>query len=393
MKTLVLKKKEEKRLLAGHLWIFSNEIDTKNSPLKNYTPGEIVEIKTANDRFIAKGYLNPHTLLAARVLSFDPNTSIDVDFFILKITGALKRREVLFDKPFYRLIYSEGDLLPGLIVDRFENILVVQLNTAGMENLKEIIVEALVKVVKPKAILLRNNSSIRAREGLSSYIETAYGKIEHPVALQENGITFNVPVETGQKTGWFYDQRSNRAKLAPYTKDKKVLDVFSYGGAFSVMAAINGAKEVVAIDSSETALEQLKQNATLNGVMDKISAINNDAFAALDELQQTKKMFDIVIIDPPAFIKKQKDIPVGTKAYLRLHRAALKVLQKDGILFTTSCSLHLSRDMLLDILNDATQAEKRQAFIFEELHQSQDHPIHPAIMETNYLKGFIAIIK
>lgn len=393
MKTLILKKNEERRLLAGHLWVYSNEIDCETSPLKNFTPGEIVEIRAANNKFLGKGYINPHTLLCARLLSSDPKTTIDVDFFITKIEDALRRREMCFTQPSYRLIFSESDLLPGLIVDRFDSTLVVQLNTAGMENLKEIIIEALVKVIKPKAILLRNNSSMRTTEGLPSYIEAAHGEPEESVVIEENGITFNAPIKTGQKTGWFYDQRLNRIRLIPYVKDKNVLDVFSYCGAFGILAAVNQAKQITCIDSSETALEQLKQNAALNNVKDKTTTINADAFLALRELQLTKQLFDVVILDPPAFIKRQKDIAAGTEAYLRLHRTALRVLQKNGILLTTSCSLHLSRDMLLDILRKAALAEKRQIFIFEQLHQAQDHPIHPAIIETNYLKGFILLAK
>ncbi len=393
MKTLVLKKNEEHRLLTGHLWIYSNEIDTKISPLKNFNPGEIVVIKTANNKTLGQGYINPHTLLCARLLSTNPETTIDVDFFVIKITEALKQRERYFAQPFYRLVFSESDLLPGLIVDRFASTLVVQLNTAGMENLKAMIIEALVKVIQPKAILLRNNSSIRTTENLASYVEVAYGELEEPVMLEENGITFRAPLKTGQKTGWFYDQRFNRARLIPYVNNKTVLEVFSYCGAFGITAAVNQAKQVTCIDSSAVALEELKQNATLNKVSDKITTINNDAFLALRELQLTKNLFDVVILDPPAFIKKKKDIASGTEAYLRLHRLALKLLAPEGILLTTSCSLHLSRDMLVDILRKGMTAEKRQLAILEQLHQAPDHPVHPSIMETNYLKGFILCVK
>jgi 23S rRNA (cytosine1962-C5)-methyltransferase len=390
MKALILKKNEQRRLLAGHLWIYSNEIDTKLSPLKNFTEGEIVEIKTANGKVLGKGYVNPHTLLCARLLTSEAETEIDGAFFITKIKQALARREICFTKPFYRLIFGEGDLLPGLIVDRFNDTLVVQLNTAGMENLKEIIIKALIQVIKPQAILLRNNSSARTTEGLPSYIETAYGEPKDLVPLEEKGVTFNAAIKTGQKTGWFYDQRSNRAQLMPYIKNKNVLDVFSYSGAFGVTAAVHHAQHITCIDSSEPALKQLEQHAELNGVKNKITTICDDVFSALRDLQLAKKTFAVVILDPPAFIKKQKDIAAGNEAYIRLHRMALRVLQTNGILLTTSCSLHLSRDMLLGNLRQAGLIEKRQLFIIEQLHQAPDHPIHPAIMETNYLKGFIA---
>jgi 23S rRNA (cytosine1962-C5)-methyltransferase len=390
MQTLTLKKNEQRRLLSGHLWIYSNEIDTKLSPLKSFTPGEIIEIRAANNKILGKGYINPHTLLCARLLTPDPQENIDIDFFITKIRQALTRRDMCFAKPFYRLIFGESDLLPGLIVDRFNDTLVVQLNTAGMENLKEIIVKALIQVINPQAILLRNNSSIRTIEGLPSYVEIAYGEPQDLVPLEENGVTFNAAIKTGQKTGWFYDQRSNRIQLMPYVKNKNILDVFSYSGAFGITAAVHHARHVTCIDSSEPALKQLEQHANLNGVKDKVTTICADAFSALRDLQLTQKTFAIVILDPPAFIKRQKDIAVGNEAYLRLHRMALRVLQTNGILLTTSCSLHLSRDMLLGNLRQAGLTEKRQLFIIEQLHQSPDHPIHPAIMETNYLKGFIA---
>ncbi len=393
MKTLILKKNEERRLLAGHLWVYSNEIDIKLSPLKDFTAGEIVEIRTARDKILGIGYINPRTLLSARLLTSDPSTAIDVDFFAKRIKQALLLREMCFTRPFYRLIFSESDLLPGLIVDRFNSTLVVQLNTAGMENLKELIIEALITVVQPKAILLRNNSSIRTTEGLPIYIEVAYGAPEELAALEENEISFNAPIKTGQKTGWFYDQRINRARLIPYIKNKTVLDVFSYCGAFGITAAVNHAKHVTCIDSSEFALEQLRQNAALNNVSDKITTECADAFAALKDLQLAEQLFDVIILDPPAFIKRQKDITTGTEAYLRLHRAAFRVLKPNGILVTTSCSLHLSRDMLLDILRRAMLAEKRQMVVIEQLHQAQDHPVHPAIIETNYLKGFILCVK
>lgn len=391
MQTLILKKNEERRLLAGHLWIYSNEIDPKFSPLKSFKPGEIIEIRTSHHKMLGNGYINPNNLLCARLLSSNSQEKIDLDFFVTRINQALLRREACFSKPFYRLIYSESDQLPGVIVDRFDATLVVQLNTAGMENLKDILVAALIQTIKPTAILLRNNGTIRTTENLPSYVEAAYGEPPEQLTLEENGITFTAAIKTGQKTGWFYDQRYNRSRLASYVKNKNVLDVFSYSGSFGITAAVHGATSVTCIDSSEPALEQVKQNAELNQVTDEITTICADAFAALEELQVAGKSFGLIILDPPAFIKRHKDIATGTEAYLRLHRLALRLLEPNGILFTTSCSLHLSRDMLLDVLRQAMLKEKRPLVVIEQLHQAQDHPVHPAIMETNYLKGFIAL--
>ncbi|EKE00916.1 MAG: hypothetical protein ACD_21C00254G0002 [uncultured bacterium] len=389
MNSVFLKKNEERRLLAGHLWIYSNEIDTKVSPLKNFHPGELITIKTARNKDLGVGYINPNTLLCVRLLTLDPQEKIDCAFFISRIKQALALRKLCFTKPFYRLIFGESDQLPGLVVDRFNNVLVAQLNTTGMENLKELIVEALVHVLDPSSILWRNSSSIRATENLPNYIETAYGEPPEQVELEENNIRFIAAIKEGQKTGWFYDQRNNRACLAPYVKDKSVLDVCSYSGGFGINAAVYGAQSVACVDASEFALNQLKQNAELNGLGNKIETICADAFQALKDLRTSQKLFDVIILDPPAFIKRRKDIEIGTNAYLRLHRLALKILQPSGILITTSCSLHLSRDMLLDVLRQAMLQENRNATVIEQLHQAQDHPVHPAITETDYLKGFI----
>src|SRR3990170_2150708 len=296
MQELVLKKNEERRLQAGHLWIYSNEIDPKFSPLKKFTPGEIVEIKTASHRILGSGYINPNTLLCARLLTSNPQEEINLEFFVTRIKQALICRNLCFDKPFYRLIFGESDQLPGLIVDRFDDVLVAQLNTAGIENLKELIVEALIHVIKPTSILLRNNSPVRTTENLTSYVEAAYGE------------------------------------------NRNVLDVFSYSGSFGITAAVNNAQNVTCIDSSEPALEQVRQNAELNKVSDKVTSICADAFSALKDLHADKKLFDVIILDPPAFIKRQKDITAGTEAYLRLQRLALNILQSNGILVTTSCS-------------------------------------------------------
>jgi len=393
MKTIILKKNEERRLLAGHLWVYSNEIDTKITKLRDFVPGELVYIKNSQNKHLGLGYINPHTLLCARLLTRDTNQIIDRDFFITKIEQALLLRQMCFAKPFYRLIFSESDYLSGLVVDRFDDVLVAQFNTFGMENLKDVILEALVEVLKPKAIWLRNNSSIRATETLPSYVELVYGSSDDAIELEENNIRFMVPIKEGQKTGWFYDQRNNRAHLAPYVNDKKVLDIFSYSGSFGINAAIYGASQVTCIDASEFAIDQVKQNALLNNVADKVEVICDDAFAALKKLDSKQASFDVIILDPPAFIKRRKDIEIGTTAYLRAHRAALKLLKPNGILLTTSCSMHLPVDALLDVLRLAALQENRQATVITQLHQGQDHPVHPAIVETNYLKGFIVHVR
>lgn len=393
MKTIILKKNEERRLLAGHLWIYSNEIDTKITKLRDFVPGELVYIKNSQNKNLGLGYINPHTLLCVRLLTSDINQVINREFFSAKIQQALLLRQACFAKPFYRLIFSESDYLSGLVVDRFGDVLVAQFNTFGIENLKNVILEALIEVLKPKAIWLRNNSSIRTTETLPSYIELAYGSSDDSIEFEENNIRFIVPIKEGQKTGWFYDQRNNRTRLAPYVNNKSVLDIFSYSGSFGINAAMYGASQVTCIDASEFAIDQIKQNALLNDVVDKVDVICSDAFAALKELHTKQTLFDVIVLDPPAFIKRRKDIDIGTNAYLRAHRAALKLLKPNGVLLTTSCSMHLPAEALLDVLRLAALQENRQAVVIEQLHQSQDHPVHPAITETNYLKGFIVYIK
>lgn len=401
LKSLYLKKNEERRILAGHLWIFSNEIDIQKSPLKNFQLGELVNIKNSTDRFLGIGYVNPKTLLCARLLTKDVNQIIDVHFFKNKIERAELIRKNIFSQPYYRLIFSESDYLPGLIIDRFNDIFVVQITTAGMENLKAFIIAALVEIFQPRGILFRNDSSYRELEGLTKYVEPAYlaenlaGQLPQIVELNENNCKFIAPIASGQKTGWFYDQKYNRKQLYTYVdpnKKPRVLDVFSYIGAWGIQAAKLGAKEVFCVDSSPLALASVQQNATINDLNNIVKTINGDAFEVLPQLINKKELFDIVIIDPPAFIKRQKDLKTGTQAYLRLHKLAMQLIIPGGILISTSCSLHFSRDMLLDTMRQASLNCQKELHIIEQLHQSPDHPIHSAIAETNYLKGFIGLI-
>lgn len=386
---LHLKKYEDRRIQSGHLWIYSNEIDTKITPLKNLKKGQIVTIENHSGKIVGKGYVNPHNLLCARILTKDHHEIFDVDFFKKRIVAALKLRELCFADKFYRLIYSESDLLPGLIVDRYEDTLVVQFTTAGMENLKDLIISALIEVIKPQAILLKNDSSARNFEELPQYVEAVFGEPKKIVAIKEYGIIYNIPIWEGQKTGWFYDQNKNRELLKKYVKNKRVLDIFSYIGAWGINAAFHGASEVLCIDSSKNATDLILQNAKSNNLQNIVKTITADAFDALKQLNKSQELFDTIIIDPPAFIKKQKDIKEGFHAYLRIHGLALQLLKPNGIIFTTSCSQHLTKEMLLEVLQKAATNCNKNLSILEQLHQASDHPLHPNIVETEYLKGFI----
>jgi 23S rRNA (cytosine1962-C5)-methyltransferase len=387
---LRLNKNEDRRLRAGHVWVFSNEVDTKLTPLAQFEPGQPVTIEAAGGQVIGTGYVNPHALICARLVSRDPKYILDQSLLTHRLNIALSLRERLFDTPYYRLAFGDSDGLPGLVVDRYGDVAVVQITTAGMERLKNEIVAALAKVIRPNAILFRNDTSTRELEGLTSYVETALGEIPETVTLEEYGVKFAVPLLTGQKTGWFYDQRLNRARLRHYVKGQRVLDVFSYLGAWGLQAAAGGAEAVTCVDSSPKAVEAIRHNAELNGFGAKVTAEHEDAFEMLRRLRAARERFDVVVIDPPAFIKRKKDIKEGTQAYQRLNQMAMQVLAKDGILVSCSCSYHLHRDELRDILLKSSRHIDRFMELVEEGHQGPDHPVHPAIPETGYLKAFFA---
>lgn len=390
LKPLRLKKHEDRRLHAGHTWVFSNEVDTKATPLEAFEPGEACVIEAASGKALGTGYVNPHTLISARLVSRDPAMVLDQSLLVHRLNVALSLRERLFHKPYYRLVFGDSDGLPGLVVDRFADVLVAQITTAGMERLKNEIVAALEKVLKPRAILLRNDSSMRAMEQLPSYVEAVRGEVPDWLELEENGLRFEAALVQGQKTGWFYDHRQNRARLAPYVKGRRVLDVFSYLGAWGVTAAAAGAESVLCVDSSAFALEGVARNAARNGVTEKIQTRAADAFDLLKELRAARERFDVVVLDPPALIKRRKDLKEGTNAYLRLNQMAMQVLAKDGILVSCSCSYHLPRDTLQELLLKNSRHLDRFLQIVEEGHQGPDHPVHPAIPETAYLKAFFA---
>lgn len=387
---LRLKKNEDRRLRAGHLWVFSNEIDVSKTPLTAFEPGQLVEIQDHRGAALGSGYVNPHSLICARLVSRDPALALNKSLLVHRFNVALSLRERLFDKPCYRLAFGDSDGLPGLVVDRFGDALVVQITTAGMERCKNEIIAALEQVLKPTAIVLRNDSASRAPEGLESYVETALGTAPETVELEENGVRFAAPLLSGQKTGWFYDHRMNRARMRHYVRGKRVLDVFSYIGGWGVQAAAAGAGDVLCVDSSETALQYARKNATLNGAADRVKILQDDAFEALKSLRAEREKFDVVILDPPAFIKRKKDLHAGLEAYQRINQQAMQVLARDGILISCSCSFHLPRAELSNAMLTASRHIDRTLQLLEQGHQGPDHPVHPAIPETDYLKAFIA---
>lgn len=383
-----LKKGEERRLLQGHLWVFSNEIDAKHSPLKSFSKGEIVNVYSTAQQFIGKGYINPHSLIAIRILSKEKSQVFDEDFFIERIQKAYLLRQRLFAQHFYRLVFSESDFLPGLVIDRYDNVFVIQITTAGMELLLENIISALKKLFDVKTIILKNEHSMRAIEQLESYVNVIGEPIE-TIELIENNMKFHVPLLQGQKTGWFFDHQLNRSLLQKFVKDKTVLDLFCYCGAWGIHAGNYGAKEITFVDTSKQAIEWTEKNIALNHLKNNSTTIVNDAFDALTHFYNEKKFFDVIILDPPAFIKRQKDMEQGMIAYQRLHELALKVLSDDGIIFSASCSQHLTPHLLLSTIRKSAYKKKISLQIIAEGQQNFDHPIHPMIPETHYLKMFV----
>jgi 23S rRNA (cytosine1962-C5)-methyltransferase len=382
---LRLKRNEDRRLHAGHLWIFSNEVDVQQSPLVKFKAGELVRVMAHNDRALGLAYVNPRSLIAARLLQTWKIP--DAAWFEERLRAALRLRDRLYPQPYYRLVYGESDGLPGLVVDRYGSACVVQIGTAGMELLKPEIQEALRRVLRCEVLLFKNDSAARELEGLPSYTEAATGAIDDPATVLEDGLEFRAPLASGQKTGWFFDQSGNRRALPKYIrKGSRVLDVFSYVGAWGVRAAKSGAREVLCVDSSAAALELAGANAARNGV--EIAARRGDAFDVLEDLAKEAARFDVVVIDPPAFAKRKKDLPKALAAYKRLNQLAISVLADDGILVSCSCSFHVGAEDLQEAIAKAARGADKQLQIIEIGGQAPDHPVHPAIPETRYLKAY-----
>ncbi|TWI54839.1 23S rRNA (cytosine1962-C5)-methyltransferase [Pseudomonas duriflava] len=385
--SLRLKANAERRLRAGHLWVYSNEIDVAATPLTTFQPGDQAVLEAAGGKPLGIVALSPHNLICARLISRDTKHVLDKSLLVHRLKVALSLRERLFDKPFYRLVYGDSDLLPGLVVDRFGDIVVAQLASATMERHKDDVLAALLQVLKPAAVLWKNDSSAREAEGLPRYVESAYGDVPEWAALEENGVKFEAPIVEGQKTGWFYDHRMNRARLAPYVQGKRVLDLFSYIGGWGVQAAVFGASEVMCVDASGFALDGVERNAALNGVAEKMVCVEGDVFEALKELKSADERFDVIVADPPAFIKRKKDLKNGEGAYRRLNEQAMRLLSKDGILVSASCSMHLPEDDLQEILLSSARHLDRHIQLLERGGQGPDHPVHLAIPETRYIKS------
>lgn len=375
----------ERRLRVGHAWVFSNEVDTTRTPLKGLTPGQLVNVVDARARSVGTAYVNPNSLIAARLLTRHADAVIDLDWVLRRLTVARDLRDSIYPEPFYRLVYGESDGLPGLVVDRYDDVLVMQVATAGMDRLQPLVVQALQSLFEPRGILLRNDGGARELEALPVTVETM-GEVPDKLQVIESGVRFEVLARSGQKTGWFYDQRDNRDRLARYVRGARVLDVFSYVGAWGVRALAAGAQSVTCVDSSQVALDLAQANAQLNGF--ELEARRGDALDQLKLLRAEGRQFDVVVVDPPALIKRKKDHEAGLEHYAALNRAAMQVLAPGGTLVACSCSFHLAPEDLQRVLLREVRHAQGRLMILEQGGQGPDHPVHPAIPETRYLKAF-----
>jgi 23S rRNA (cytosine1962-C5)-methyltransferase len=386
---LYLKRNEDRRLRAGHLWVFSNEVDVARSPLPAFTPGEAVWILDHAGKPLGTGYVNPNSLICARLVDRSGH-ALDRSLITHRLKVALGLRDRLYPEGHYRAVFGESDGLPGLTVERYGDVVVAQSTTAGMAALEAEVEAAIEKVLKPRVLLWKNDSGARDMEGLDSHVRLAWGELDGPVEVIEDGVRFLVDLVDGQKTGFFFDQRGNRARMAPYVKGARVLDLFSYVGAWGLRALAQGAAHATCVDASALAVGSARASAAANGVgADRFEAVQADVFDFLKAARAQRQRWDVVIIDPPAFVKRRKDLKEGALAYRRLAELGMQVLERDGLLVSCSCSHHLPKAMLVDGVQAAARQTDRFAQLLEHFQQAPDHPMHPAIPETEYLKGVL----
>jgi 23S rRNA (cytosine1962-C5)-methyltransferase len=377
-----------KRVRDGHPWAYSNEI-SMDAAAKKLAPGTLVALEAANGEPLGLAMFNPRSLIAARLLDRDPAVRVDAAYLAAKLRAALALRERLYPGGHYRLIHAEADGLPGLIVDRYGAVVVVQANAAGADRLLPELLEALDSVVSPDAVVVRNDSPARRLEGLPETIEIVKGSFENAQSVIENGASFFVNVGSGQKTGWFYDQRDNRAAVARLAHGTRVLDVYCYLGGFGIGCARAGATEVVLVDRSEPALELARRSAAANGVGETVRPVRAEAFAELERLGAAGERFDIVVADPPAFVKSRKDLAVGSRGYRKLARMAATLVNGGGFLFIASCSHNVDRATFDEQVARGLHDAGRRGRILMQTGAAADHPVHPALPESAYLKASI----
>ncbi len=383
--TVILRAGEDRRIRAGHPWAFSNEI-LMDADAKAIPVGSLATLRAPGGEPLALVTFNPHSLIAARVLSTNPEAQVDALFIGRRLTQAAALRDRLVGVPYYRLIHAEADGLPGVIIDRFGDAFVVQVNTAGMDALTPILLEALEAEFSPTTIVLKNDSPVRELEGLTREVVVAKGQAG-TIELVENDARFVADLSEGQKTGWFYDQRDNRRFMAGLAKDARVLDAYCYSGGFGVLAATRGATSVVCLDRSQPALNAAQQAATLNGVDKIVSFRKGEVFETLEK--EKPRSYEVVICDPPAFVKSRKDLKTGAQGYRKLVRLAAPLVTKGGFFFVASCSHLVDQPLFAEQVRRGLRDAERSGRILLSSGAALDHPVHPNLPETAYLKAMV----
>lgn len=378
---------KETAVIKGYPWVFAGDI-IDSSQWRMAKKGSLVAIENHKGQRIGTGYLNPASQIACRVLTLT-NEPIDAAFFKTRLQKALALRQKLIDVPYYRLVHSEADGLPGLLLDRFGDIIVAQVGTAGIDALKPLWMEALETAVAPKKIIMRYDTALSV-EGLS-LPSPLVGEENYVIEVHENGFIYFADLLKGQKTGWFYDQRDNHKMMAELSSGKTVLDVYAHSGGFGLLAAKTGAKEVTLVDSSALAFDLAKKAAEKNNV--SAETIQGDAFEAMEKLARVGRRYDIVIADPPPFVKTKKDIAAGLKGYTKMAKLAAALVAPDGMLFAASCSHHAGRSAFQKAVLEGIEKAGRGATVAKHTGAAPDHPQHPLLPQSEYLKGILFNVK
>lgn len=387
-KQVVLKPKEEERILSGHQWVFSNEVKEANgSP----GTGDVVELTRHDGKFLGLGFFNPHSLIAVRFLCSE-REEIGFDFFERRILQAHGLRKRIYPRsPMFRLVHGESDYLPGLVVDKYGDYISLQTHSSGMDNRLTLICDVLESVFQPRGIVERNESALRSLEGLPERKGVLRGKVE-PCVLTEHDIQYEIDLLEGQKTGFYLDQRENRKCLRRFSERSAVLDCFCNDGGFGFNTAAGGAASVLGVDISESAVKRARRNASLNKFSRKCDFKSGDVFDALNDLVRKKEVFDVVVLDPPSFTKSKKNLPTAKKGYREINTNAMRLLKEGGTLATSSCSHHLTRESFLQIVGDSAKTAGRKVQLIEWRGAAPDHPVLPAMPETTYLKFGVFIV-
>jgi len=380
-----LEKGREAQILKGYPWIFAGDV-IDSSQWRLAEKGSLASIENHKGERLGIGYVNPVSQIVCRVLTLK-SEPIDSLFFRQRMQAALASREKLIDVPYYRLVHAEADGLPGLLIDRFGGIFVVQVGTAGMEALMPLWAMALESLFAPEAIVLRNDTSAREQEGLKNEVKIMKGAVPDLVEVHENDFIYYADLLRGQKTGWFYDQRDNHKMIAERAKGKTVLDVYAHSGGFGLLAAKHGAASTTLVDSSKLALELAKKAVEKNNVA--ANFIEGDAFKIMEKLAGEGKRYDIVIADPPPFVKAKKDIAAGLKGYEKMAKLAAALVKPEGLLFAASCSHHASRGAFNNAIEAGIKKACRTANILKQTGAAPDHPRHPMLPQSEYLKGLL----